>query len=282
VIVPEFAERLEFAAVVFPSDTFVSTDDPLGCVLDGSTNIPFGELDAADKILVAVRPSIEEPGPEQRTPKGENPVRLALSGLFETDPAAPVRARAIVLVTDNPPNCPARQYTPFDYAEKLDPDVVPLVEQYSADGVVTIVVAISVIDALAPIKVGDYKIDDTNPHAYFSALALAGGGAQDGPEPYLHLADSAAHEAVVAGLRERLDALTADQDACHVRLGAAPDYPDLVAVEFDGRLHRPDPDCSDASVWRYLGDDPRLLQLCPAACERFRAGAHARIRFGCP
>lgn len=272
-VVPEFEERLDLAAVVFPSELLIPQDTAVGCNLDDSTAIGFGEPDAAGRLLTAVR--------AERTPKGENPVREALSGLFEPQVEGPIRARAIVLVTDNPPNC--SDITDLVIrAEKLDAEVLPLVEQYRAAGVQTIVIAINVADEMTSIQNGDYKIDDINPHDYFSELALAGGAAQEGPEPYLHLADSAARDAVAAGLRERLEALTADHDACRVRLAAPPDYPDLVAVEFDGRLHRPDPECADGSAWRYVGDDHRALQLCPAACERFSAGSRARIRFGCP
>ncbi|HEY8376664.1 MAG TPA: hypothetical protein VIK91_09260 [Nannocystis sp.] len=273
-IVGDFAARVDFSATVFPTASTGVGNDP--CRLNDSTRIPFGAPDAAARILDAVRLDPDNP------PSGENPVREAWAGLFPTEDGGLVRRRAIVLITDNPPNCRLGA-TAEGIAEELDPEVAALVARSFSEGVLTIVVAIHVVDALAPILAGDSRIDDVNPHAYFSALALAGGAAQDGPEPYLHLAGTQAQEAVLAGLRARLDALTADHDACRVRLPESQIFPpDRVAVELDGRLHRPDPECADDLAWHYLGDDDHTLELCPRACERLRAGSRARIRFGCP
>ncbi|MFY0532035.1 hypothetical protein [Nannocystis pusilla] len=132
-----------------------------------------------------------------------------------------MRARAIVLVSDNPPNCTAKPQISSDFAEKLDVEVHPLVEQSFVAGIPTIVVGISVMDVMAPPAAGDSMIDDVNPHEYFNALALAGGAAQAGPEHYLHLRDSAAVPEVIAGLRERLAPLADEVDACRIRIDAA-------------------------------------------------------------
>jgi hypothetical protein len=273
-LVPEFAARVEFAAVVFPSPS--TFGEQIRCTLNDSSRVPFGAPDAVEAILAAVPEDIFS------LPTGENPLREAWSGLFAPAEGALRRVRAIVLISDNPPNCAADPQVSSDIAEKLDTEVYPLVVQSREDGVVTVVVGVSILDVLAPIAPADSMIDDTNPHEYFSALALAGGAAEDGPVPYLHLADSAALPHVLARLRERLDGLTADREACRIRLHAAPDYPDLLAVDIDGRLRRADPDCADALAWRYLDDSHRALELCPDACARLHAGAVARLRLGCP
>jgi len=273
-VVPEFADRIDFAAVVFPTPTLISEQGI--CNLNDNSRVPFGTEDAAAAILAAVPEDTSSP------PIGENPLREAWSNLFEPIEGGPVRERAIVLVSDNPPNCGAKPKVSLDFAEKLDGEVEPLVEQSFEAGIRTIVVGISVMDVRAPIAPADSMIDDTNPHEYFSKLALAGGLAQAGPQPYLHLADSAALPTVADDLRERLAALTAEVDACRIRLDAAPDYPDLVAVDVDGRLHRADPDCTDEQAWRWRDDTHLALELCPAACDRLHAGAIARLRLGCP
>lgn len=271
------ADRVDLAAIVFPSDS--ALDVPTGsCNLDDSTAIPFGP-DAAPAILAAT------PRDDLRAPEGENPVRAAWKAARALLDAAagPVAApAAILLITDNPPNCTAHPVVKDDLAEKLDADVLPLLVGGAADDLPTLVVGISVRDLLAEAKNGDGNIDDTNPHLYFRDLALAGGAAQPGPAAYLHLADSAALPAVTDALLDALDDLGADLDACRVRLGAAPDYPDLLALELDQRLRRADPTCSDDQAWRYADDDRATVELCPGACDRLHAGARARVRFGCP
>lgn len=273
-VVPEFAERIDFAAVVFPTPTLIAEQG--FCSLNDNSRVPFGTEGAVDVILESVPEDIFSP------PIGENPLREAWSGLFAPIEGGPRPARAIVLVSDNPPNCPAKPKIKEDIAEKLDVEVYPLVEQSREAGIATIVVGISVMNILAPVEPADSMIDGINPHEYFSELALAGGAAQAGPEPYLHLQDSAALAPVLAGLRERLAALTADSDACRIRLDAPPDYPDLVTVDVDGRMHRADPDCADDQAWRWLDDTYLALELCPAACARLHGGAIARLRLGCP
>ncbi|PCC75137.1 hypothetical protein SAMN02745121_03655 [Nannocystis exedens] len=273
-VVPEFADRVDFGAVVFPTPTLISEQGI--CNLNDNSRVPFDAEDAAAAILAAVPEDTSSP------PIGENPLREAWSNLFEPSEGGPVRARAIVLVSDNPPNCTATPQISSDFAEKLDVEVYPLVEQSFAGGIPTIVVGISVMDVMAPPAAGDSMIDDVNPHEYFNQLALAGGAAQAGPEHYLHLRDSAALPQVIAGLRERLAPLADEVDACRIRIDAAPDYPDLVALDVDGRMHRADPDCTDEQAWRWRDDDHLALELCPDACARLHAGAIARLRFGCP
>ncbi|MDC0722986.1 hypothetical protein [Nannocystis bainbridge] len=272
-LVPEFADRIDFAAVVFPTPTLISEQG--FCNLNDNSRVPFGTEDVSAAILDAVPEDIASP------PIGENPLREAWSDLFPPLEDGLLRQRAIVLVSDNPPNCPTKPKIKEDIAEKLDGEVYPLVEASFASGIPTVVVGISVMDVLAPLLAGDSMIDDVNPHEYFNALALAGGAAQAGPEHYLHLRDTAALPQVLAGLRERLAPLAEQVDACRIGIDAAPDYPNLVALDVDGRMHRADPDCDDRWAWRWRDDTHRAIELCPAACDRLHAGAIARLRFGC-
>ncbi|WAS89565.1 hypothetical protein [Nannocystis punicea] len=273
-VVPQLADRVDFAAVVFPTPTLISEQGI--CNLNDNSRVPFGTEDAAGVILAAVPEDTSSP------PIGENPLREAWSNLFEPDEGGPVRARAIVLVSDNPPNCTAKPQISSDFAEKLDPEVLPLVEQSFAAGTSTIVVGISVMDVMAAPVAGDSMIDDVNPHEYFNQLALAGGLAQEGPEHYLHLRDSSAVPQVIARLQELLAPLVDEVEACRIRIDAAPDYPDLVALDVDGRMHRADSDCADPQAWRWRDATHLALELCPDACARLHAGAIARLRFGCP
>lgn len=274
-IVSGAAGSVDFAAIVLPSDS--ALDVPTGsCNLDDSTAIAFGP-DAAAAILAAV------PRDELRAPEGENPMRAAWKAaraLLDEGPSPAGPPAAIILFSDNPPNCTAHPVVKDDLAEKLDADVLDLVEAGAQAGLRTLVVGISVRDELAEVKNGDGLIDGVNPHDYFSALADAGGAPQPGPTSYIHLADTAALPATTDALLDGLDALTADLDACRVRLAAVPDYPDLVALELDERLRRADPTCADDQAWRFQGDS--AVELCPGACARLHAGAPARLRFGCP
>lgn len=271
-LVSSLADRLELAAIIFPS---YSVEGATGtCGLDDSTTIPFAP-DSAAAILAAA------PRDDQPKPQGENPLRAAFSGAraLLAEAASPAGSpSAIVLVTDNPPNCTANPVSEADLAEKLDPDVAQRVAAAAAEGVRTIVVGVSIEDALAPSERGDGLIDAVNPHLYFTELGLAGGA--PATLPYIDLHDSAGLATATSELQAALALLAADFDACRVRLPAAPDYPDLVAVELGQRLRRADPDCVDELAWRFAG--PAALELCAGACARLHAGERVRLRLGCP
>lgn len=276
-VVDALADRVDLAAIVFPSD-----DQPdllqtgYACRLNATTAIPFGP-GAPAALLAAVPPDTA------REPLGENPVRdawTAARGLLDDLAGDAVPPRLIVLVTDNPPNCPGGGADLATNIEKLDPSVRDLVAAGAADGIPTLVVGLDIVDELAPVLGGDGKIDDTNPHLYFSDLAAAGGLPQPGPTPYLHLAATADLPSITAALIAALDGLTADLAACRLRLRDAPALPDRVALGLDGRLRPDDPACADDQAWRWA--DATALELCPGACARLHAGATARVRFGCP
>ena len=271
-IVSSLGERLELAAIIFPS---YSVEGATGtCGLDDSTTIPFAPGSAAALLAAAPRDDVSKP-------QGENPIRAAFQAaralLAEAaSPAGP--PSAIVLVTDNPPNCTATPESEADLAEKLDPRLGERVAAAAAEGVRTLVVGVSIEDALAPEDRGDGHIDAVNPHLYFTELGLTGGA--PATRPYIELPDSVALASAADELRAALDLLAADFDACRVRLPAPPDYPDLVAVELGQRLRRADPECADELAWRLAG--PAALELCAGACARLHAGERLRLRLGCP
>lgn len=277
-VVDALADRVDLATIVFPSD-----DQPdlltqgYACRFNAATIQPFGT--GAAELLAAVPPD------RARAPLGENPVRdawTAARALLDDVAGDAVPPRMIVLVTDNPPNCPGGGADQTILTEKLDPSVRDLVADGAADGIPTLVLGISVRDQLAPVDGGDGEIDLVNPHLYMTDLAAVGGAPQPGPTPYLHLADSADLPAVTGALIAALDALTTDLDACRVRLREAPELPDRVALGLDGRLRREDPGCADDQAWRWADTTRRVIELCPGACAQLAAGAGVRVRFGCP
>lgn len=273
------ADRVDFAAIVFPSDDLPDLlKQGYACRFNAATTIAFGPT-AAAAIEAAVPPD------RDREPSGENPVRdawTAARALLDDVTGDAVPPRMIVLLTDNPPNCPGGGADLETNTEKLDPSVADLVAAGAADGVPTLVVGISIQDQLAGVVPGDGQIDLVNPNLYMTGLAEAGGAPQPGATPYLHLGDSDDLPGVTGALIAAIDALTADLGRCRVRLREAPEAPELVAVGLDGRLRRDDPTCADDQAWRWPGDDRRAIELCPGACARLTAGAGVRVRYGCP
>lgn len=270
-------ERVDVAAVVFPSDDNLDALPYDPCRLDDATQVGFGP-DAAAGVSAAV------PADDLRLPAGENPLREAWRAAEELLDAAPARVRvpaAIVLISDNPPNC-ARSSKGTDVAEALDPEFADLVGGGAARGVPTLVVGVGVRDELAPGDVVDGRIDGQNPHQYFRALAERGGAAAPTSDLYYRVDRADSIAAAADALADALDARTAGYLACRISLPGAPNYPDLLSVEVDGRLRAEDPTCADTLAWRYTAGDRTELELCPGACERLHADARARLRFGCP
>lgn len=271
------AGAIDFAAIVFPSDGQPELlKQGYACLFDDSSVVPFGP-DAAAGVLAAVPPDRE------REPSGENPVRLAWEAarqLLEGASQVVVPARMIVLVTDNPPNCPEGGADLTINTEKLDASVTDLVAAGAAAGIPTLVLGVSLQDQLAGEVPGDGQIDDVNPTLYMSSLAAAGGVALPAPG-YLALGDTSDLPAVTQAILTALGDLTADDDACRVHLAAAPPDPDRVALGLPGRMRRADPTCADDQAWRWLDDSRRALELCQGACAQLHAGTPLRVWTRC-
>lgn len=271
-VVGEVGDAVAFAAVLFPSDDRPELlDSEQMCRFNDSTAIGFGE--AATAAIVAAVPSDSE-----RLPLGENPAREAWKlarDMLQGSVGAVVPPRRIVLVTDNPPNCQSGATERKALVEELDPEFARLVEEGAAAGIATIVVGISIKEE----GDADFAIGGVDPHAYLSALAAAGGAAQPGETPYLHLADAASLPAVKGALAAALAGLADGEEACRVHLAEPLTEPHLVAVGLPGRLRRADPDCSDTQGWRW--SDTSTLELCPRLCADVSAGARVRVRVDC-
>lgn len=270
-VVAQVDDEVALAAVVFPSYDPTLLPE-YQCLLDESTSIAFGPQ-ASAAITAEVQPDSDSP------PDGENPAREAWQlarEMIEASIGTAVPPRRIVLLTDNPPNCPAGATGLQASTENLDAELASLVAEGAAAGIATIVVGISIRE------VGDldFKIGGTDPHTYLSALAQAGGAPQPGPTPYLHLADETSLPAVTGALAAALAGLADDREDCLVHLAEPPTSPELVAVGLAGRLRRADPECADAQGWRWA--DARTLELCPQMCDHVRAGARVHVRVDCP
>ena len=275
-IVAQLADRVDFAAVLFPSD-----DDPFAltngfaCRFNPDETIGLGaspgDIDAAI------------PSDRDREPIGDNPVRIAWDDASEhlLPWAGTTTPRLVVLITDNPPNCRDGVTDPVPATEKLDDMLAPTVAAGATAGLRTLVVGLSIPDALADASAGDGKIDDVNPDTYMRALAEAGGAPQPGPSPYLHVRTTADLAAVGQALAEVIDGLTDDVDTCRIALESAPADPARVAVALDGWARHADPTCENEPTWRWAEGDPAALVLCPVACAQLAAAAAIRVFDDC-
>lgn len=271
-VVEQVGDEVTFAAVEFPSYN-PELQPQFQCLLDASTSIAFGPQ-ASQAIVARVMPD------PARLLRGENPVREAWQlarEMIEASIGAAIPPRRIVLITDNPPNCPAGATGLQASTENIDPALTGLVEEGAAAGIATIVVGITIKQE------GDLDvvIGGTDPHVYLSTLALAGGAPQPGETPYLHLADSTVLADVADALAAELAGLGDEGEACRVHLVEPPADPELVAVGLAGRLRREDADCADAQGWRWADASRQTLELCPQMCADMRAGARVRVRVDC-
>lgn len=266
--VEQVGEQTLFAAVVFPRD---NPEPQFKCALDESATVPFA-AEARAQIVALLRPD------PLREPDGENPVREAWQRareLIEGATGAAVPPRRIVLITDNPPNCPAGATDLAASTEQLDPELAGLLADGAAAGIPTIVVGISILAEADR----DKKIGGADPYAYMSELATAGGALPDAPH-FLDLADASALAPVTTALTEALTQL-ADEEDCQVHLTEPLERPELAAVGLAGRLRREDPGCVDAQGWRWTDAARTTIELCPQLCADVRAGARIRVRVDC-
>jgi hypothetical protein len=267
--VEQVGEQVEFAAVVFPRD---NPEQTFKCALDESATVPFA-AQARAQIVALVQPD------PQREPVGENPVREAWQRareLIEGSMGPAVPPRRIVLITDNPPNCPAGATDLAASTEQLDPELAGLLADGAAAGIPTIVVGISIFED----GDRDKKIGGSDPHVYMAELATAGGVPLPAPPHFLDLADATALGPVTAALTEALGEL-ADEEDCQVHLAEPLERPEQAAVGLAGRLRREDPDCADAQGWRWADASRSTIELCPQLCADVRAGARIRVRVDC-
>ena len=147
-----------------------------------------------------------------------------------------------------------------------DDTLAPLVRSiHDEDGIPTYVVGIDIVDQTVDVPVA-------NPFERLSEVAIAGGVARDGAEPFFNARDENelgdALSAIASSLQCELalEGLPADPARVHLRLG-------------DTELSH-SADCSDAGGWRYAGTDG-AVQLCAASCDDFAAAGTMHAAFDC-
>jgi hypothetical protein len=269
-VVAQVGEEVALAAVVFPR---YNPEPQFQCALDESTAAPFGPQ-ANAQIVAMVRPD------PAREPDGENPAREAWKRareMIEASIGPAVPPRRIVLITDNPPNCPAGATDLAANTEQLDPELTGLLAQGAAEGIPTIVVGVTIRAS----GDRDKTIGGADAHLYLSALAEAGGAAQPEATPFLDLADSTTLAPVTEALTATLAGLAAGGEDCRVHLAEPLERPEQAAVGLAGRLRREDRDCADPQGWRWVDAAHTTLEMCSQLCADVRAGARARVRVGC-
>jgi len=182
--------------------------------------------------------------------------------------------RALLLITDGAPNCGAEQLDaddPFAKFETYDAAIYAVAEQASARQIPLFIVGIALEDALSPV-VADGQPDGVNSYQVMRGLAEASGGA------YYNAEDADAD-----ALFDALAALPAPVLACTIPLDPAPDYPERIELAVDGapvQLAQA-PTCG-AGGYRFTSAAMDTIELCGAACTRYRATGALRLSHRCP
>lgn len=271
-IAAQAAGTMNLGAILFPSSE--ALDGSQGYGLDGCPSSPevdvglcsadaAPEVDACPGDPAAVTAAIAADTPSGNSPTAEA-IRRARA---ELDRLHPDLGRAIVLVTDDAPNCAVvdkPKTTDPRLVESLDPDIYAVVEEAAAAGIPTFVVGVGVLDTDNPITQGDGRIDGINPTVVLNQIAALGGRPRPGERAFYVPEE-------LAELLADLAALPPATLDCTIRLDPAPDYPELVDVRVAGEgVERRQSATCEGDGYRYTSDDLDTIELCGGACASYR------------
>jgi hypothetical protein len=173
-----------------------------------------------------------------RGPSGATPTLAALQtaerymGAYST-----TRRRFIVLATDGEPNC----------TSSLSEVVARIASIRTRLNVETFVLGI--------------PGTDLSLYAALNAMAQAGGRARSGVVNFYEAGST-------SQLESALRAITAAASSCTYRLGSAPTRPDLVTLQFDGRMVARDA----SNGWSYTDATNREIRFNGSACMQLQSG----------
>lgn len=277
-ILEQAAGTMNVGAIFFPAPNAEDKYDGRGCRASASLDVPLcgDEGGACVGDSAAIRELLSAGGAI-----GNSPTVAALEvARAELDALHPELTRAIVLVTDDAPNCtdlPNPLPSDPDYVDLLDERIFASVTAASSGGVPVFVVGVGVSEALNPETSLDGKIDNIVPSAVLSELAIAGGQPRAGERAY-YVPEEASE------LLAALAALPAASLDCRIPLGDPPAYANFLGVEVDGVAvdFLQAPRCDDSDGFRYTSTAYDAIELCGAACEAYRSSGAVTVHFDCP
>lgn len=240
-------DRIDFGAQLFPALGSQTGPPDLGCSLSPEPEVPIAASNRS--AILASMPAADA------VFYGGTPTRDALANaraaLLQLDARRP---RAMVLVTDGAANCAPGTTSAERFSQPDDGLPQWVQDTRDSDGISTYVIGIDIVD-----EVG---IDPTiNPHEHLSAVAIAGGAPQLGPEPFYNARNQPELEAALEAVAASIE--------CSVDLGQSVELAEQVSVELAGIDQPHVSDCSTQSGWAFTSSSAPFdqLQLCGDACS---------------
>ncbi len=275
--------EVNFGIVHFPAADASPNQVDRACNSNLNPSVPV-EAGNAGAILEAIPELGEVAGEGVFVPAGAAPmasaVRIAREHLVEDLDRQLTKAQ--VIISDSAANCGESAVTITEKLETLDTDLQAEILAAAAEGIPTYVVGLAIVDELTPDDsldpdgAGDGQPDATNLFELFNELAILGDTARPGPVRFYESGDQAALLAELAALPDA----TLD---CTLPLEPAPDYPELIEVEVDGKVYerRQAAECV-GDGYRFSADSLDEITLCGSACARFQTSGELRISYRCP
>ena len=275
--------ELNFGVVHFPAADASPNQVDRACNSNLNPSVPVG-VGNTDAVLKAIPEIGEVAGEDVFVPAGAAPmasaVRIAREHLVEDLDRQ--LTKALVVISDSAANCGESAVTITEKLETLDTDLEAEISAAAEQGIPTYMVGLAIADVLTPNDAlnpdgkGDGQPDATNLFELFGELASLGMTARPGPVGFYEPGDL---DALLAELAALPDA-TLD---CTLPLDPAPDYPELIEVEVDGKIYerRQAAEC-EGDGYRFSADSLDEITLCGSACARFQGSGELAISYRCP
>ncbi len=259
-LLTDAGSTIAFGAALFPAADAGNGSAASACRMADGVEVPVA-LDNAAAILAAI------PGAGAKT-AGGTPARQgvlnALDHLVDTTTDGP---KAIVLVTDGAANCvPGKDAYWRHYDDELELVVASANED---NDIPTYVVGIDIVDGIDP---------DTGRNVYeeLQSVALAGGVARTGEQKFYNALDHATLQGALQDIAARVE--------CTISLDRPAAHPDFATLEIAGEAFAQLESCEDGDGWRWTDASApwNTIELCNAACDRFREVGELDIDYTCP
>lgn len=260
-ITAQYEQGMSLGLTMFPSVEATSDYDE-ACLVSDQPEVATG-LGNAGAILAAI-PAADDMDLYGATPAAAGMV-TALAHLETLDDGRPA---AMILITDGAANCGA-QYEGVEQFAYYDEDLPVIVaDAWERAGIPTYVIGIDIqTESEAPF---------TNPREKLNEVAQLGGVPQLGDVGFY---DATNADALMSALDD-----IASSVSCTVKLGTAPDGPDLLMVSINGDPIPQVSSCEDGDGWMFTDPDGALdsIELCNASCDAMLDAGGVDAEFLCP
>lgn len=275
-ILDSFDEKVNFGAVLFPSEDALSQFSPEGCAMQSSPEVPVAPSNGAAILDAIPGATAGDNRIQGGTPAAEG-VRVAREHLMTLDPTI---ERFMILVTDGAANCsddfPECSEPGCDLFEVYDEDLPAVVQEaFDVDGIPTFVVGIDILDEV----IGEGEFDGrpaVNTFEKLNEVSEAGGRARDSDEKFFNALNE-------ADLQEALEQIAGQVFSCTVPLTPAPDHPRFVEIEIDGETVPKVEDCETEDGWVFVDEETfDTIRLCNVACSMLGIDGKLDAIYKCP